>query len=75
MRNHVTEMEQDHIYGPCHPTMLSAYLLPVENFSQRISLIKEVRNSETKENSQRRLNNNNVVFKHSRGLLVSSQGL
>ena len=28
------------IYGPCPPTMSSAWLLPVENFSQRISLIR-----------------------------------
>ena len=32
-------------------------LLPVKNFSQRISLIREVKNAETKENSLRRLNN------------------
>ena len=55
--------------------MSSACLLPVENFSQRISLIGEVRNMETKENSQRRLNNNDVVIKHSQGPLVLSQGL
>ena len=35
--------------------MSSACLLPVENFSQKISLIREVKNDETKENSQRRL--------------------
>ena len=34
-----------------------------------------MRNVETKENSQRRLNNNNVVIKHSQGPLVLSQGL
>ena len=55
--------------------MSSACLLPVENFSQKISLIREVRNAETKENSQRRLNNNSVVIKHSQGDLVLSQGL
>ena len=55
--------------------MSSACLLPVENFSQKISLIREVRNAETKENSQRRLNNNDVVTKHSQGPLVLSQGL
>ena len=55
--------------------MSSAYLLPVENFSQRISLIREVRNAKTKEKSLRRLNNNNVVIKHSQGPLVLSQGL
>ena len=43
--------------------MSSACLLPVENFNQRISLIREVRNAETKENSLRRLNNNNVIIK------------
>ena len=55
--------------------MSSACLLPVENFSQKISLIREVRNAETKENNQRNLNNNNVVRKHSQGPLVLSQGL
>ena len=39
-----------------HPRpMSSACLLSVENFSQRI--IREVRNAETKEDSQRRLSN------------------
>ena len=48
----------------------------MENFSQRISLIREVRNVETKKNNQRRLNNNNkVVIKHSQGPVVLSQGL
>ena len=55
--------------------MSSASLLPAENFSQKISLIREVRNAETKENNQRNLNNNNVVLKHSQGPLVLSQGL
>ena len=50
-------------------------LLPMENFSQRISLIRELRNVETKENCQKKLNNNNnVVIKHSQGPLVLSQG-
>ena len=56
---------------PLPAFMSSACLLSVENFSQKISLIREVRNAETKENSQRRLNNN-AVIKHSQGLLVSS---
>ena len=50
--------------APPPPTTPSACLLSVETFSQRISLIREVRNAETKENSQKRLNNNNVVTKH-----------
>ena len=29
--------------------MSSAYLLPVENFNQKVSLIREVKNAETKE--------------------------
>ena len=37
-------------YGPWPHTMSSACLLPVENFSQRISVIREVRNVETKQN-------------------------
>ena len=44
--------------------------MSVGNFTQRISLIRKVRNVETKENSQRRLNNNNAVIKHSQGPLV-----
>ena len=59
---------------PPRPTSY-ACLFSVENFSQRISLIREIRNEETKENSQKRLNNNNVVIKHSQGPLVLSQGL
>ena len=55
--------------------MSSAFLLSVENFSQKISLIREVRNAETEENSQRRLNNNNAVSKDSQGPLVLSQVL
>ena len=46
-----SEMEQDSVVL----AMSSACLLPVENFSQKISLIREVKNDETKENSQRRL--------------------
>ena len=57
------------------PTVSSACLLSVESFSQRISLIREVRNADTKENSQRTLNNSDVVIKHSQGHLVPSQGL
>ena len=60
---------------PPPSTMSSACLLSVENFSQKISLIREVGNAETKENSQRKLNNNNIVPKHSQGPLVLSQGL
>ena len=65
------------LYGPCTPpsTMSSACLLHTENFSQRIRLIREVRNAETKENDQRRLNNNNIIIKHSQGPLVLSQEL
>ena len=52
--------------------------LPVETFSQRTRLIREVRNTETKETSQKGLNNKhnlNIVTKHSQGPLVLSQGL
>ena len=55
--------------------MSSACLLSVENFSQRVILIREARNAKTKENSQRRQNNNYVVMKHSQGPLVLSQEL
>ena len=62
-------------YGPCPLTMSSAFLLPVEIFNQRVSLIREVRNDETKENSLSRVNNNTVIIKHNQGPLVLSQGL
>ena len=57
------EMEQDPKSLPS-PIISSACLLSVENFSQRISLIREVRSVGTKENSQRGLNDNNVATKH-----------
>ena len=60
------KLKQSRIIWSLPPIMFSAWLLPVENFSQWISLIREVRNAETKENSQRRLNNNSVVIKHSK---------
>ena len=69
------EMEQNHMVlaaRPPSPIISSACLLPVGNFSQRMSLIREVRNAETKENSLRRLNNNTVVIKHGQGPLVLS---
>ena len=43
-------------------------LLSVENLSQRICLIREVKDVKTKGNSQRRLKNNNAVLKRSQGL-------
>ena len=53
--------------GPCglgpQPRPLPA--LSVENFSQRISLMREVRNVEMRETSQRRLSDSNVVVEHS----------
>ena len=61
-------------FGPCPHTTFSACLLPVEHFSQRISLIREGINAETNENNQRGLNNN-VVIKHSQGPLVPPQEL
>ena len=36
-----------------HPIMSSACLLPVEIFNQRITLIREMRNAETKENKSK----------------------
>ena len=53
--------------------MSSASLLPAENFSQKISLIREVRNAETKENNNRR--RNKVVIKHPQGPFILCQGL
>lgn len=57
------ETEQDPVVSAC--------LLSVGNFSQRISLIREVR----KESSQARQNNNSLVIKQSEGSLVPPQGL
>ena len=62
-------------YGLCTLTMSSVCLLSVENFSQRISLIREMRNAETKESSQRRPDDNNVLIKCSQEPLVPPQGL
>ena len=74
MSEGVFEMKQDLMVlaAPRLLPMFSACLLPMENFSQKISLIREVRNAETKENSLRRLNNNTVVIKHGQGPLVLS---
>ena len=68
MFNHI-EMKQSPMVLDPH-----TYPLSLESCSQRTSLIREVRNVETKENSQKRLNNNNVVIKRSEGPLVLSQG-
>ena len=57
------------------PPMSSACLLSAEHFSQRISLSEKWEHVETKENSQRRPNNNSLVIKHSQGPLVPAQGL
>ena len=54
------------------------YLLPafcLWKTYQRISLIRKVRDAETKKNSLRRLNNNIIVIKHSQGPLVLSPEL
>ena len=67
--------ETDPMVPTCPPPTSSACLLSVESFSQRVSLIREVRNAETKENSQRRPNNNQVVIEHSQGHLILSQEL
>ena len=44
----VREMEQDPMIFPPVPTMSSACLFSVENFNQRISLIREMRICENK---------------------------
>ena len=55
------ETEQDHwSLPPAPPTLSSAWLWPVENFNQKISLIRKMRNAETKKNIQRRLNNDSL---------------
>ena len=58
-----SETEQDPmVFAPPQPHYILCLPLSVESFSQRVSFIRELRNTETKENSQRRLNNNNVVI-------------
>lgn len=60
------ETEQDPmVLAPSHVLCLPFAL---ENFSQRISLSREGRNGETKENSQKRLNNNNAALSTVEGL-------
>ena len=66
-------MEQDP-YGPCLPCPQPAFCL-WKNFSQRISLIREVRKSEAEENSQPGQNNSSLVSKQIQGPLVPPQGL
>ena len=69
-------MEQDPTVLATHtPTTTSVCLLSVENFCRRISLITEVRSVETKENSERRLNNSYVVIKHSQGYSSFSRAI
>ena len=58
-----------------HTTTVSAACLSVENLSQRVCLVRDRRPAESKKNSQRRLNDDNVVIKHTQGPLVPSQGL
>ena len=58
---------------PAHPAISCSCLLSVESFSQRVSLIRDVRNAETKRNSQKRANNNNVVIKQCQRHLILSQ--
>ena len=76
-----SKTEQDHMVlaypiPPLPPTISSACLLPVKNCSyKKISLIREVRNAETKGNSPETLYNNNAVIKQSQGPLIFSQGL
>ena len=63
-------------HHPTAPSFLSAFF-SMENFkrSERISLISEMRNAETKKNSQRRLNNNNVVINLTQVLLLFSRAI
>ena len=49
----MSETEQDPvILAPASPTMSFPCPLSVESFSQKVSFIREMRNAETKENSQ-----------------------
>ena len=71
-----SEMKQDPVVlAPCHILCLPLSIKKKkQNCRQRVGLIREMGNAETKENSQRRPNNNDVVIKHSQGPLVLSQG-
>ena len=55
------------------PRHVPALLLSEENFSQRMTAIKEVRDGKAKVESKE--TNNNVVIKHSQGYLAVSEGL
>lgn len=55
------------------PRHVPAFLLPEENFSQRMPAIKEVRDGKAKEESKEI--KINVVIKHSQGYLPVSEGL
>ena len=55
--------------------MSSACLLSVENCSQRISLIREMRACRNKGKQSKETDNNNVVIKHSQEPLGPSQEL
>ena len=58
------------------PLMSSTYLSSVENFSQRINPIKEVKKKcRNKGKQYNRSNNNNLVSKHSQASLVPLQRL
>ena len=57
------------------PPMSSAGLLSVENFSQRISLIREMRACRNKGKQSKETDNNNIVIKRSQEPLGPSQEL
>ena len=67
------EMEQEPLVLAF--TMSSACLLSVENFSQRISLIREMRACRNKGKQSKETDNNNVVIKRSQEPLGPSQEL
>ena len=70
----VPETEQDPVVLPAPHRVLRLPFV-CGSFSQKVSLIRKVRNAETKKNSQRKLNNNNTVIRHRQGPLVLSLGL
>ena len=59
-------------HGPCPPCPLSDFCL-WENLSQRVSLIRELKDEETKEN--RPTGKGIIVSKHGEGPFVLPQGL
>ena len=69
MSNQASGVRSHSPYTPCPQSVFCLW----KNFSQKISLIREVRKCKSKE-KQLGQNNNSLVSKQSQGALVPSQG-